>query len=129
MPRKCMEHLLNIEFPWCTEDLPNTEPVAGPPRLVTGEMVAEPMATMKQGKAPGPSGVVSEILKPSAEVNCPFLCNLANAIITEKNILDDWSESYIINLYKGKGDAMDRGNHGALKLTEHCPKVIEWWIK
>ena len=33
--------------------------------------------------------------------------------------------SYIINLYKGKGDALERGSYLGLKLTEHCLKVIE----
>ena len=33
--------------------------------------------------------------------------------------------SFIINLYKGKGDATDRGNYRGLKMTEHCLKVIE----
>ena len=33
--------------------------------------------------------------------------------------------SYIINLYKGKGDTLERGNYRGLKLTEHCLKVVE----
>ena len=33
--------------------------------------------------------------------------------------------SYIINLYKGKGDALERGSYRGLKLTEHCLKVVE----
>ena len=30
----------------------------------------------------------------------------------------DWEESYILNLYKGKCDALDRGNCRGLKLTD-----------
>ena len=37
----------------------------------------------------------------------------------------DWEESYIINLYKGKGDALVRGNYRGLKLLEHVMKVLE----
>ena len=33
--------------------------------------------------------------------------------------------SYIINLYKGKGNALERGNYRGLKLTEHCLRVLE----
>ena len=33
--------------------------------------------------------------------------------------------SYILNLFKGKGDALDRGNYRGLKLTEHVMKVLE----
>ena len=37
----------------------------------------------------------------------------------------DWDNSFIINLYKGKGDATDRGNCRGLNMTEYCLKVIE----
>ena len=33
--------------------------------------------------------------------------------------------SFILNLYKGKGDALNRGNYRGLKLTEHVMKVME----
>ena len=36
-----------------------------------------------------------------------------------------WEESYIFNLYKGKGDALVRGNYRCLKLLEHVMKVLE----
>ena len=32
----------------------------------------------------------------------------------------DWDISFIIILYKGKGDATDRGNYRDLKITD-CP--------
>ncbi|XP_060771234.1 uncharacterized protein slc22a21 isoform X2 [Neoarius graeffei] len=118
-------HLLNVEFPWSREDLTPAYPVEGPPILVTSEMVANALCKMKLGKAPGPSGIVAEMVKASEEVSIPVLCSLANAIIAEKKIPVDWDMSYIINLYKGKGDALDRGNYRGLKLTEHCLKVVE----
>ena len=33
--------------------------------------------------------------------------------------------SFIVCLYKGKGDALERGNYRGLKLTEHVMKVLE----
>ena len=33
--------------------------------------------------------------------------------------------SFILNLYKGKSDALNRGNYRGLKLTEHVMKVME----
>ena len=59
---------------------------------------------MKQCKAPGPTGIVAEMLKASVEVSCPLLCDIANAIIAEGVIPGDWNMSYIINMYKGKHD-------------------------
>ena len=119
------EHVLNVEFSWSFDDLPEAEPVLGPPILISTEMVAEAISKMKVRKAPGPSGIVAEMLKASTEVICPLLCDIANAIIAEGVIPGDWDTSYIINLYKGKGDALERGSYRGLKLTEHCLKVVE----
>ncbi|RUS80469.1 hypothetical protein EGW08_011785 [Elysia chlorotica] len=38
---------------------------------------------------------------------------------------DAWEQSFIVCLYKGKGDALDRGNYRGLKLTEQVMKVLE----
>ena len=37
----------------------------------------------------------------------------------------DWEMSIIINCFKGKGDAVERGNFRGLKLLEHLMKVFE----
>ena len=33
--------------------------------------------------------------------------------------------SFIFSIFKGKGEAIDRGNYRGLKLTEHVLKVVE----
>ena len=40
-------------------------------------------------------------------------------------IISDWQESFIVSLYKGKGDALNRGNYRGLKLIEQEMKVLE----
>ena len=50
---------------------------------------------------------------------------MAKSIIWAGSITKDWEESFIINLYKGKSDTLDRGNYRGLKLLEHVMKVIE----
>src|SRR6056300_1728659 len=37
----------------------------------------------------------------------------------------DWEESFILNLYKGKGGALERGNYRGLKLTDQVMKLAE----
>ena len=37
----------------------------------------------------------------------------------------DWEESFVLNLYKGKGDALDRGSYRGLKLTDQVMKLME----
>ena len=51
--------------------------------------------------------------------------DLVENIISEGCIPADWQESFIVNLYKGKGDALNRGNYRGLKLIEQVMKVLE----
>ena len=37
----------------------------------------------------------------------------------------DLEESFFLNLYKGKGEALDHGNYHGLKLTEQAMKLLE----
>ena len=80
---------------------------------------------MKNGKAAGPSGIVAEMLKSSGETGISLLTDLAASIMKDGQFPKDWEVSYIINLYKGKGDALERGNYRGLKLTDQVMKVLE----
>ena len=80
---------------------------------------------MKAGNAAGPTGVVSEMLIAGGESCMKVVADLINSIIRDRKVPKDWEESYIINLYKGKGDALVRGNYRGLKLLEHIMKVLE----
>ena len=48
-----------------------------------------------------------------------------NNIICEGRVPADWSDSIIVSLFKGKGDALDQNNYCGLKLTDHLLKIIE----
>ena len=54
-----------------------------------------------------------------------MICGLAAAIIPDGKVPSDWEQSFIVCLYKGKGDALERGNYRSLKLTEQIMKVKE----
>ena len=77
---------------------------------------------MKKGKAPGPSGVVTEMLKASSDICSKMIADLTNSIIRDNTMPNEWNGSIIISLDKGKGEALDRGNYWGLKLTEHIFK-------
>ena len=51
--------------------------------------------------------------------------DLAAAIICDGKVPSDWEQSFIVCLYKGKGDALERANYCGLKLTEQVMKVLE----
>ena len=45
-------------------------------------------------------------------------------ITLEEKVSEDWRDSIIISLFKGKGDALSPSNYHRLKLTNHILKVI-----
>ena len=117
--------LLNVEFPWDESSLPDAPPVFGPPPPITDAMIIKALNKMKSGKAAGPSGIVVEMLKSAGQKGIDFLRELTISVVVNGKIPEDWELSFILNLYKGKGDALDRGNYRGLKLTEHVLKVLE----
>ena len=62
---------------------------------------------MKSGKAAGPSGIVVEIIKAAGDPGATMIRDLATAIIRDGKVSTDWEQSFIVCLYKGKGDALD----------------------
>ena len=123
--REHYERLLNVEFPWNPENLSEESPVEGPSEPITLEMITKAISKMASGKAAGPSIIVAEMLKPVGEAGAVEVRDLIEDIILEGCIPTNWQESFIVNLYKGKGDALNRGNYRGLKLIEQVMKVLE----
>ena len=119
------ERLLNVEFDWDPDHLSNEPPLEGPPIPITIDIVKKAISKMKSGKAAGPSGIVVEMIKAAGDTGATMIRDLATAIIRDGKVPTDWEESFIVCLYKGKGDALDRGNYRGLKLTEQAMKILE----
>ena len=123
-----LEHyqkLLNVEFDWDPDHLSYQPPVEGPPIPITIDMVKKAISQMKAGKAPGPSGIVVEMIWAAGDMGASMIRDLAAAIIRDGKVPSDWEQSFIVCLYKGKGDALERGNYRGLKLTEQVMKILE----
>ena len=88
-------------------------------------MVKKAIPKMKSGKAAGPSGVVVEMIRAAGDTGATMIRDLAIAIIRDGKVPIDWEKSFIVCLYKGKGDALDRGNYRGLKLIKQVMKVTE----
>ena len=97
----------------------------GPPPPVTKDLIRKALKKMKCGKAAGPSGIIAEMLKAAGEVGIELLTELTEVVFCNGVIPMDWQESFILNLYKGKGDALERGNYRGLKLTDPVMKLLE----
>ena len=65
------------------------------------------------------------VIKADVEAVVIAVTELVNHIIHKETIPDDWKNSYIVNCYKGKGHATDRGNYKDLKLLEQVMKIVE----
>jgi hypothetical protein len=53
---------------------------------------------------------------------CERFCNM---LVKEGKLTDDWSKSWMMNVYKGKGDALECGSYRGIKLLEHVMKILE----
>ena len=110
------QRLLNVEFDWDPDHLSYQSPVEGPPIPITIDMVKKAISQMKAGKAPGPSGIEVEMIRAAGDMGASMIRDLAVAIIRDGKVPSDWEQSFIVCLYKGKGDALERGNYRGLKL-------------
>ena len=119
------EHLRNEEFPWNMDILEAVEPVQGPPPEIENEWVKKAIDEMRNGKAASSTGIVAEMLKASGDIGVNLITKLGNAIIRETSIPDNWLKSVMVNIYKGKCDALVRSNCRGLKLLDYGMKVVE----
>ena len=107
--------LLQVEFEWPSDLLPEAAPVEGPASPVTMDIICKALHKMKRGKAAGPSGVIDEMLKASSEEGITMLSHLTEEAFSEGVNPRDLEESYIIYLCKSNGDALDRNSYWSLK--------------
>jgi hypothetical protein len=117
--------LIHVEFEWPSDLLPEDAPVEGPAPPVTLDIICKALRKMKRGNDAGPFGVIAETLKAFGEEGITMLRHLTEKAFSEGVTPRDWEESCIINLYKGKGDALDRGSYRDLKLTDQAMKLME----
>ena len=119
-----LEHYQNVKFDWDPDHLSYQPPVEGLPIPITIDMVKKAISKMKAGKALGPSGIVV-MIRAAGDMGASMIHDLAVAIIRDGKVPSDWEQSFIVCLYKGKGDALERGNYRGLKLTEQVMKILE----
>ena len=84
--------------------------VMGPHCFISEEEVAAAIKGLKIGKAAGPTGVVSEMMKAAGGFGSRWMTDLINNIVKEGCIPDDWRKSILVHVYKGKGDPLVCGS-------------------
>ena len=84
------------------------------------------ISKMKLGKAAGPSGIVVEMVKAAGRTDATMICCLTSPLIHDGMIpANSIRLSFLVCLYNGKGDALERCNCRVLKLTEQAMKILE----
>ena len=89
MQKAWLEHyqrFLNAEFNWDPNHLSEESPVKGPPIPITIDMVKKAITQMKAGKAPGPSGIVVELINSAGDMGASMIRDLAAAIIRDGKV-------------------------------------------
>ena len=123
--REYYEKLSNEEFPWNKETLTIADATIGPCERFTVTEVHAAIKKMKNNKAAGPSGVISDMIKAAGETGTIWITDLCNSIVREGKIPKDWCSSWMVNVYKGKGDALECGSYRGIRLLEHVMKILE----
>jgi len=115
-----MRSLTGTETVWKRVDA-----VSGPADVILVSEVRSAIAKMKAGKAVGQSGIGAEMLKAAGEAGVAWVTDLCNVIVKEGRIPADWKKSWIVSVYKGKGDSLDCGSYRGIKLLDQVMKVFE----
>ena len=54
-----------------------------------------------------------------------WVTSIFNGVIREGKIPADWRKSWLVNVYKGKGDALACGSYRGIKLLDQVMKILE----
>ena len=66
-------------------------------------MVKKASSQKKAGKAPGPAGIVVEMIRAVGDTGASMIHDPAAAVIRDGKVPSDWEQNFIVCLYKGKG--------------------------
>lgn len=91
---------------------------------VTNETFTKHLQKLKLGKASGPDGINSRVLKELAYQVAPGLKILFELSMAEGKLPKDWKDAHVIALFK-KGSKRQPNNYRPVSLTSICCKVFE----
>src|SRR6059036_1751653 len=129
MPRwkEYYEQLLNEEFDWNKHSIGgigemNKVEASVDEREISVSEVSSAICKAKSGKAAGPSGVAADMLKAAG---VKWVTDICNEVVRSGVVPADWRRSWMVNVYKGKGNALECSSYRGIKLLDHVLKVLE----
>src|SRR5881296_1090859 len=69
------------------------------------------------------------MLKAAEEAGVKWVTDICNEVVRSGVVPVDWRRSWMVNVYKGKGNALECSSYRGIKLLEHVLKVLERVIK
>ena len=87
--------------------------------------VLHALKKMKNGKATGPDLIPVEVWKAIGEEGVDILYDLMVKILEQEKIPEEWRESILVPIFKGKGDVQECSNYRGIKLMSHTLKILE----
>ena len=96
----------------------NKEEASVDEREISMSEVRLAVAKAKSGKAAGPSGVAADMLKAAGEAGVKWVTDICNEVVRSGVVPVDW-RSWMVNVYKGKGNALECSSYRGIKLVEH----------
>ena len=70
-------------------------------------------------------GFDCKLLSTCSDIIAPIITKFANASIHTKCFASDWKLSRVTPIYKGTGDANDKGKYRPISVIGHIAKIIE----
>ena len=116
------KELMNEENDFEVDDV---QPIEGPIKEVDKNEVRQAVGAMKTGKAAGPTGLTTEMMKAAGESGVIEFTKVLADVWKKETIPDEWKRSLTVTIYKGKGDPLQCNSYRGIRLLEHPMKVME----
>ena len=107
------------------DKLERVEVVSGPVEEFSEEEVKKVVKEIKTEKTSGPSEISTDYFKYLDSGGLKWVTELLNKIFEAERIPKRWTRSYLVTIYKDKGDPIQCKNFREIKLLEHGLKVLE----
>ena len=90
---------------------------------ITKYEVTRALISLKNGKAPGPDGIIGEMFKNASDVVLDFFVKLFIEIFNKGVYPENWTDSIIHPLHK-KGNPNDPNNYRGISLSDVSGKLF-----
>ncbi|XP_015373984.1 PREDICTED: uncharacterized protein LOC107168940 [Diuraphis noxia] len=118
--KRYFEKCLNEKF--SSEEVDQFEINFGVGNLIREGKVWRVVRKMKNRKVVGPDRISVKPWKVLGRLGVDWLTKFFNKLLVGGKIPNAWRKSYVIHLFKGKGDVHEFGNYRRIKLMSHTKR-------